>query len=98
MYRWFAFPVDAPSRGASRPTRVRHERYLPYDPNGRRGREGYRLVMPLASMPPPFVFDDEEPHAAESVAPGSEDNVQRARRAPPRVTLVTLPTEVELEE
>ena len=102
MYRWFAFPVDAPPRGASRPTRVRHERYLPYDPDGRCGREGYRLVMPLASMPPqdmPDVFDDEEPpHATESMAPNSNDEGQRTRRAPLRVTEVTLPTEAELEE
>ena len=49
-------------------------------------------------MPPPFVFNDEEPPAAESMALGSEDNVQRARRAPPRVMLVMLPTKVELEE
>ena len=70
MYRWFAFPVDAPPRGASRPSRVIHKRYLPYDPDDRCGREGYRLVTPLASMPPhdiPDVFDDEEPpHATES--------------------------------
>ena len=39
MYQWFAFPVDAPSKGASRSTRVRHERYLPYEPDGRRGRD-----------------------------------------------------------
>ena len=102
MYRWFAFSVDAPPRGASRPTCVRHERYLPYNPDGHCGREGYRLVMPLASMPPqdmPDVFDDEEPpHAAESTASGSNDKGQCARRAPPRVTEETLPTEAELEE
>ena len=92
------FRVDAPPRGASRPTRVIHERYLPYDPDGRRGREGYRLVTPLASMPPPPIFDDEDPPATGSVAPGSEDDAPRARRAPPRVTEVTLPTEAELEE
>ena len=69
-----------------------------YDPEGRRGREGYRLVTPLASMPPPPIFDDEEPPIAESVAPGSEDNAQRVRRAPPPVIEVTLPTEAELEE
>ena len=97
MYRWFAFQVDAPPRGASRPTRVMQERYLPYDPDGRRGREGYRLVTPLASIPPPPVFDDEEPLIAESMAPGSED-AEHARRAPLRVTSVTLPTEAELEE
>ena len=102
MYRWFAFPVDAPPRGASRPSRVIHERYLPYDPDGRRGREGYRLVRPLASMPPydmPNVFDDEEPpYRAKSTAPTSDDDVPRARRAPPQVTEVTLPTEAALEE
>ena len=70
---------------------------MPYDPDGRRGREGYRLVTLLASMPPTPIFDDEEPPIAESMAPGSED-AERARRAPPRVTLVTLPTEAELEE
>ena len=87
MYRWFAFPVDAPPRGASRPSCVIHERYLPYDPDGRRGREGYRLIMPLASMSPydmPNVFDDEEPpYIAESTAPASDDDVPHARRAPP---------------
>ena len=99
MYRWFAFPVDVPPRGASRPTRVIPERYLPYDPDGRRGREEYRLVTPLASMPPPHVFDDEEPPATESMALGShEDAAQRTRHAPPQVTLVTLPTKAELEE
>ena len=103
MYRWFAFPVDAPPRGASRPTRVIQERYLPYDPDGRRGREGYRLVMPLASLPPQDmsgVFDDEEtsPPAAESTALDSDDNGQHARRAISRVIEVTLPTEAELEE
>ena len=102
MYRWFVFSVDAPPRGASRPTRIIQERYLPYDPDGRRGREGYRLVTPLASMPPPppaDVFDDEEPpFVAESTISCSNDDTQRARRAPPRVTEVTLPTEVDLEE
>ena len=102
MYRWFAFPVDAPPKGSSRPSRVIHERYLPYDPDGRRGREEYRLVTPLASMPPPDmpdVFDDEEPpHAAKSTAPASDDDTPHARRASSRVTEVTLPTEAELEE
>ena len=102
IYRCFAFPVDAPPRGASRPTRVIEERYLPYDPDGRCGREGYRLVMPLASMPPqdmPNVFDDEEPPpTSESTASGSNDDVRRGRRAQTRVTEVTLPTEAELED
>ena len=82
MYQWFAFPVDAPLRGASRPTRVIQERYLPCDPEGCCGREGYRLVTQLASMPPLPIFDDEEPPVAELVAPSSKDNAQRARRAP----------------
>ena len=67
--------IGCTTKGAWRPTRVIPERYLPYDPDGRRGREGYRLVTPLASMPPhdmPNVFDDEEPPIAESMAPGSE--------------------------
>ena len=95
MYRWFAFPVDAPPRGASRPTRVIQERYLPYDPDGHRGREGYRLVTSLASMPPPPVFDDEEPLAVESMPHCDAPHV---RHAPPPVIEVTLPTEDELEE
>ena len=56
---------------------------MPYDPDGRRGREGYRLVTPLASMPPhdmPDIFDDKEPpHAAESAEPASDDDAPRAR-------------------
>ena len=99
MYRWFAFPMDAPLREALRPTRVIPERYLPYDPDGRRGRKGYRLVTPLASMPPqdmPNVFDDKEPPIAELMAPSFEDDAPRARWAPPRVTKVTLPTKAEL--
>ena len=80
--------MDVPPRGASRPNRVIQERYLLYDPDGRRGKEGYRLVTPLASMPPqdmPNIFDDEEPpFAAKSTAHGSNDNGQRARRVPPR--------------
>ena len=86
MYRWFAFLVDAPLRGASRPTRVIPKRYLPYNPDGRHGREGYRLVTPLASMPPQDmsnIFNDEEPPIAESMALGSKDDAPRARRAPP---------------
>ena len=102
MYRWFAFPVDAPLRGLLRPSRVIHERYLPCDPDGRGGREGYRLVTPLASMPPhdmPDVFDDEEPpHATKSTVPAFDDDAPHAQRALPRVTEVMLPTEAELEE
>ena len=82
MYRWFAFPVEAPPRGASRPARVVQDRYLPYDLDGRRGREGYRLDTPLASMPPqdmPNVFDDEEPPPpTESTAPGFDDDAEHA--------------------
>ena len=58
---------------------------MPYDPDGSRGREGYRLVTSLAYMPPPPVFDDEEPHVAESMALGSKD-AERAWRAPPHTT------------
>ena len=99
MYRWFAFPVNAPLRGAPRPARVFQERYLPFDPDGRRGRVGYRLVMPLASMPlqdMPDVFDDEEPLPVSD--PGSDDDAGRTQRAPTRVIEVTLPTEAKLEE
>ena len=46
----------------------------------------------------PSVFDDEEPSIAESMAPGSEDDAPHARQAPPRVTEVTLPTKVDLED
>ena len=58
---------------------------MPYNPDGRRGREGYRLVTPLASMPPhemPDVFDDDEPPAAESQAPSSNNEAPRGRRGP----------------
>ena len=72
------------------------------NPDGRCGREGYRLVMAIAFMPPhdmPYVFDDEEPpHGAELANPASDDDAPRAQRALPRVTEVTLPTEAELEE
>ena len=73
---------------------------MPYDPDGRRGREGYRLVTAIASMPPqdmPDVFGDEEPPPVAK-PPYSDDDGQRTQRAPPRVIEVTLPTEVELEE
>ena len=77
-----AFPVDAPPRGASRPSCIIHKRYLSYDLDGHRGREGYRLVTPLAFMPPhdmPNVFDDKEPpYRAESMAPAFDDDVPRA--------------------
>ena len=58
--------------------RVIQERYLPYDPDGR-GREGYRLIMPLASMPPhdmPDVFDDKEPLLIAD--PSLDDDAGRA--------------------
>ena len=51
---------------------------MPYDPDGRHGKEEYRLVTSLASMPPLPIFGNEEPSVAELVALGSEDNVQHS--------------------
>ena len=91
LYRCYAFPTNAPPQGPSRPPRVTRETYLPFDRDGRRGREGYRLVMP--SQDTPDLSDDEQQPPTSPVDIGGDPAPQRLER----VTEVFLPSEVELE-
>ena len=45
-----------------------------------------------------YLMTRKPPPTSESAAPGSNDDVRRARRVQARVTEVTLPTEAELED
>ena len=54
LYRAYAFPMQAPPRGASRPQRVVWKTVLPFDRKGRRGREHAEQVGA-----PVDIFDDE---------------------------------------
>ena len=87
LYRAYAFPVQAPPRGASRPQRVVPESVLPSDREGRRGREHAEQVGA-----PVDKFDVEMIEVAP-VVPQKEEDVEQDNHS-----LVRLPTEAELDE
>ena len=58
IYRALALPVDAPRGGPARPLCGPHERYLPSDREGRRGRAHATVAM--AEQGPPLDLSDEE--------------------------------------
>ena len=57
IYRAFAFPVDTPRGGPTRPLCGPHERYLPSDREGRRGRAH---VAAMAEKGPLLDLSDKE--------------------------------------
>ena len=57
IYRALAFPVDTLRGGPSRPLCIHHERYLPSDREGRRGRAH---AAAMAEQGPPLDLSNEE--------------------------------------
>ena len=90
LYRAFAFPMQAPPRGASRPQRVVRETLLPSNREGRRGREHAEQVGALVD-----ICDDEMIEVAP-VDPQAAEDVPEEEH--PDHSLVRLPTEAELDK
>ena len=89
LYRAYAFPVQAPSRGASRPQRVVRETVLSSNREGRRGRAYAKQVGPHED-----IFDDEPLELP--VQPPREETMMNVEEVDHMVA--QLPIEAELDE